>query len=90
VDRAVLAGWLTTPGGSFEHEHDGVVPEVRCGDGLVEAGGGTRPVMPPTGRPAADHVGGVDDEDLHPGSVVRSRHRACRPRLVTRDVRKRP
>src|SRR3954454_10845528 len=65
VEDALLADRLTTLGVSLEYQHDGVVAQVRRGDRLVKSLRRAGAVAPPSVRPAADHIGAVDDEHAH-------------------------
>jgi nucleoside-diphosphate-sugar epimerase len=74
VGRTVLTDRLAALGGSFEDQHDQVIPQVSCGDRLVEPLCRSCAVTPPAVRPAADHVGAIDDKHAHAASL---RARCC-------------
>src|SRR3954447_2447713 len=59
----VLPRWHGALGLPFQHEHDLVEGDVGTQQRVVQLAGRPRPVPPPAVRPAADHVGAVDDED---------------------------
>src|SRR3954452_6280527 len=65
MDDALLADRLTMLGVSLENQHDGVVAQVRRGDSLVKPPRCAGAVTQPAVRPAADHIGAVDDEHAH-------------------------
>ena len=69
VDRVGLTTRPATLGGALQDQHDHVVAEVSLRDRLVQSLGRTGSVTPPAVRPAADHVGAVDDQHAHAASV---------------------
>ena len=62
-DVAVATGRDPALRRALEDQHHDVVRRVRDQQLLVQPPGRTGAVLPPAVRPAADHVGAVDDQD---------------------------